>query len=434
MDETSVELAPQPSANLDLGALGTGDTVTSALQAVFPEYKVLIENGIKDPTTLKILDRFEDREMAIAGCQYMFDAFEQQGVDCSAVASMFDRYGESIYYGLYRAIEGGDEPEAVAEDILTGAEIVDASIDRRNYPFPVFSKPGLDALPRLNHRMHALGLDDSLASSIFESWSTYDEAAKSFKYGYFQVSQTGSEQQSLVEELAKNQARAYTLNIHKMEKFADAYGVDGLRAVIDTFGIYNFARHEPGWLKDQLDAWQAGEPVKSIVIDPRHDWNSFGKSPAVFKGDLAEGVFYFESNSGADIARVAASIGKHERSNGREPAVRFFVIHAHGWAGGMDLGTNGEDITTNHYRSLNSRNRPNNYKRHLGHDFEIILLSCSTAAPAAQGMNIAETMSRHHGVTVHACNTTTSALTISSEGGIDFQTEDGKGELISYLN
>lgn len=433
MNEGRIEQEPSSSVDFDLGIVGT-DVVSYVLEAAFPEYKTLIEMGIKDPTILHLLDQFEDKEAAIDGCRSMFEAFAQQGIDSSSVTTEIERYGEGVHFALYEAIEGETGPVNIARNILTGAEIVEASIDRDKYPFPVFTRPKLDMLPRLQERMRSLGLDDDLAYSMFDSWSTYDEATKAFEYGYIQPLKDRIGGESTLEEIAKNQARAYTYNIYKMEEFAASYGKDKLMAVIQTFGIYNFARHDPVKLAEQLKAWQDGELIKTVIVDPRNDWNAFDKSNCDFEGEFAGGVFHFEANSGADISRIAVNVGNHERSSDRKPAVRFFIIHAHGSPEGMEVGVTGESIGTGDYKDIKPGNKANDYKRHLGQGFELVLLSCSTAGPTAKGTNIAEAMSKHHGVTVHACNRATTGLTISSEGTIDFRVEEGQGELVSYVN
>lgn len=435
MNEGRIEQEPSSSpspANFDLGIVGT-DVTSYVLEAAFPEYKTLIEMGIKDPAILRLLDQFEDKEAAIDGCRSMFEAFVQQGIDSDAVTAEIERYGEGPYFALYQAIEGEIGPVNIARNILTGAEILEASIDRDTYPFPVFRRPRLDGLPRLQQRINSLGLGDDLAYSMFDSWSTYDEATRALINGYARPLKNNFGGDGALEEIAKNQAQAYTRNIDKMEEFAASYGKDKLIGVIETFGIYNFARHEPAKLAEQVRAWQDGEPIKSVIVDPRSDWNSFDKSNCNFEGGFADGVFHFEANSGVDIARIAVNVGNHERSNGREPAIRFFIVHAHGSPGGMELGTTGEGIRTGDYADIKPGNKANDYKKHLGQGFELVLLSCSTAGPVAGGMNIAETMSKHHDVTVHACNTVTTGLSISSEGSIDFQTKDNEGELVSYV-
>lgn len=432
MNESRMEQEPS-SVDFDLGIVGT-DIVSYALEAAFPEYKALIEMGITDPTILRLLDQFEDKDAAIDGCRSMFEAFAQQGVEIASVATEIERYGEGMHFALFEAIEGESGPINIARNILTGSEIVEASIDRDTYPFPVFRRPKLDELPRLQERMHLLGLDYDLASSMFDSWSTYDEATKAFINGYVRPLKDSFGKEGALDQIAKNQARAYTYNIGKMEEFAASHGKDKLMAVVETFGIYHFARHDAAKLAEQLSAWQSGEPVKSVVVDPRSDWNSFDKSNCEFEGESAEGVFHFEANSGGDIAHIAVNVGKHERSNGREPAVRYFVIHAHGSPEGMEVGTSGEGIWTGDYAGLEFGDKANDYKKHLGQSFELVLLSCSTAGSSTKGMNIAETISRHHGVTVHACNSTTTGLSISSEGTIHFQVNDAKGELVSYVS
>lgn len=433
MNEGRIEQEPASSADFDLGIVGA-DVVSYALEVAFPEYKALIEMGVTDPTILRLLDQFEDKEAAIDGCRSMFVAFAEQGVDSASVTTEIEKYGEGVHFALFEAIEGEIGPVDIARNILSGAEIVKASIDRISYPFPVFRRPKLDELPRLQERMHFLGLDDDLASSMFDSWSTYDEATKALMNGYVQSLRNNFGGEGTLDQIAKNQARAYTYNIGKMEEFAASYGKDKLMAVIETFGIYHFARHDPAKLAEQLSAWQSGKPVKSVVVDPRSDWNSFDKSNCDFEGESAGGVFHFEANSGVDISHIAVNIGKHERSNGREPAIRFFIIHAHGSPEGMEVGTTGKGISIGDYTGLEPGNRANDYKKHLGQGFELVLLSCSTAASTANGMNIAETISQHHGLTVHACSSTTSGLSISSEGAINFQVNEGKGELISYVS
>lgn len=77
----------------------------------------------------------------------------------------------------------------------------------------------------------------------------------------------------------------------------------------------------------------------------------------------------------------------------------------------------------------------NDFERHLGKDFEVILQSCSTAGEGnGNGKNIAEAMSEGHKTEVSASNVSIHALTIASDGRVTFKTNAGDGSPIVFSN
>jgi hypothetical protein len=106
----------------------------------------------------------------------------------------------------------------------------------------------------------------------------------------------------------------------------------------------------------------------------------------------------------------------------------------------MTLGSKGESIDTKNYKeaALNAKkinaNEVNDFTRHLGKNFEVILQSCSTASKGNGSKNIAEIMSERHQVEVSASDVTIYGLTISSDGTVKFSTDKGDGEPVVYSN
>ncbi len=277
--------------------------------------------------------------------------------------------------------------------------------------------------------MLRLGLPRDVAEEMLASWTTHEAYIRNFyssEEDKFSLPKEAPDQEVLA-KLAKQQSDALQFQLDSIEAYEKAYGQESLNEIINNFGIYNFGRYRQLELYEQNQRWLSGEPVGSVVVNARFDWNSYtGKNP-VFQDEQGKGVFIFEANSGTETARIAVRVGQRERQQGRQPDVKRFIVHAHGNEDGMTIGTSGESIDTRMYRQA-ARDRTkipgsevNDYKKHLGENFEVILQSCSTAGENV-GPNIATVMSEGHDVKVTASSVTISGLIIRSDGSVQFST------------
>jgi hypothetical protein len=215
--------------------------------------------------------------------------------------------------------------------------------------------------------------------------------------------------------------------------YVERFGTEEALAIIETFGIYNFMRYQPELLHEQLISWKSGAlTVKNVVVGARSDWNGavddVGSSFHKLFGD--DGLFFFEANDSTELAKVAVAVGNRERANGRIPeevsGLENFVIDGHANPRGILLGTEGQKIDTGDYLlGLPNSQKSNNYQRHLGKRFRVILKACSTAGEVGYGKNIAESIADYHDVKVEASKEITSgSIIIDPDGAVRFNGGD----------
>jgi hypothetical protein len=411
---------------------------------------VLDEAGIKDPQVAVEMSKYPDTKEFVAGCIALYSACSELGVDSDELPQVTNKAGLTLTRVLQEAVDNTTGVAEFAQKLVCAAEIVDvytklyATVDYadsdKTYKPDLSRSPDLAEFPHIKDRMIAAGIPEDVAQDMFESWSTYNEFAKNcFTDEGFKLPNEMPDEATL-EHIAQRQAEALITQLEKLELFVSSYGLETTKGIINTFGIYNFARHDSEELVGQYTAWQEGARVQAVVVEARNDWNSFTNKEVKFEEEVGEGVFYFEANSGYDAARIAVQIGKHERANGREPSVGHYIIHAHGNPQQMRLGVHGESISTAAYleSALNATrigaNEINDYTKHLGPNFEIILQSCSTAGESDEGMNIAETMSERHAAEVQASDVTINGLTIMNDGSVKFSTKDNDGKPVIYVS
>ena len=332
--------------------------------------------------------------------------------------------------------------EVVMKDQTMSAYL--AAYSKIQYPLEKghYARAEIGSMPLLQKKMTELGLSPELVKDIFDSWRTYDEfiinANEEFSHSGEHMQEPPNE--AILNLIAKKQAEAISTQFESLKSFANTYGLETMQQVIANFGIYNFSRHGAEKLANQNERWIAGEKVRSVVAEARSDWNAISGKEPIFEELQGEGVFYFEANSGLQLAQLAVEIGRRERANGREPDITNFIIHAHGSPDGMVMGVNGEEINTRLYREAAAKNgrigatERNDYSKHLGENFEIILQSCSTAGDNGDEENIAGLMSKAHDTRVLASPVTISFIKIQNDGAVKFSVREGNGEPIIYQN
>lgn len=300
----------------------------------------------------------------------------------------------------------------------------------------VEQKPKLADLPELRARFEHLGIASGLAESMVESWLTFSALRRRlYRDGRMETKASAVD----VNAGATEQGYHIVKQLDALTTYMEQFGIEETVALTSTFGIYNFIRYNSGQLHDQLLSWQSGEPpAKNILVSARSDWNGAvsdaGKSFETTLG--SEGLFCFEVNDEVELAKVAVATGIREREMGRKPeednVLENFIIDGHANPDGILLGTDRQALSTADYtrEPLNGQ-RANNYRRHLGSKFRVILKACSTAAEVAYGKNIAETISDHHDVRVEGSKTITKgSVVIEPDGTVRFN--DGEVLSTSY--
>ena len=304
-------------------------------------------------------------------------------------------------------------------------------------------RPDMQQFPNIIGRFQELGIDQGTAQRMFQSWSTFSAASR-IVYRDGDVasrSLTENERKTAI----KDQADRAKIEIGVMTQYADTYGHAELSELIQTFGLYNLSLYELPNLHKQLLQWKSGEtPITNIVVNARTDWNgsarNLGQDSVRALSD--EEAVFFEAESEVELAKVLVAVGRHERQFGRDPiqtnAIKNILIHAHANTQGLALGPDGQKLDLKDYLDAEQKNaklngRVNDYRRHLGSGFRVLLQACSTAGETADGVNIANRMAEYHNAQVEGSPFIThDMLVINPDGSVTFSTTEGKVDSVTY--
>ncbi|MGB3094579.1 MAG: hypothetical protein WBB49_01665 [Microgenomates group bacterium] len=304
-------------------------------------------------------------------------------------------------------------------------------------------RPDLQQFPKIIGRFQELGIDQSTAQRMFQSWSTYSAASRITYKDEEESSRTLTSQEK--QRAIEDQVKHMTNEVAAITSYADIYGKAELNEIIQTFGLYNLSLYEVPHLHKQLLQWKTGDtPITNIVIGARTDWNgsssNLGNDSIRAMGD--EDAIFFEAGSEFEIAKILIAVGNHERQFGRDPlqtnAIRNVLIHAHANARGLALGPEGEDLDLHDYldaekRQAKIKGRANDYRKHLGNNFRILLQACSTAGETADGINIANRIAEYHNADVEGSPFITNGmLVINPDGSVTFNTTEGRIDSVTY--
>lgn len=309
--------------------------------------------------------------------------------------------------------------------------------------FAQIPRPDLQQLPNIVGRFQELGIDQSTAQKMFQSWNTFSAASR-ITYRDTEVasrSLTDHERRIAIEDHVER----IGIEIRTMTQYADTYGQAELNELIQTFGLYNLSLYEIPNLHKQLVQWKSGEtPITNIVINARTDWNSSSKNLGQdsIRALSDEEAVFFEAESEVELAKALIAVGRHERQFGRDPiktnAIKNILIHAHANAQGLALGPDGQKLDLKDYLDAERKNakrngRVNDYRRHLGNNFRVLLQACSTAGETVDGINIANTMAEYHNAKVEGSPFITQGmLTINPDGSVTFSTTEGQIGSVAY--
>jgi len=412
---------------------GTGSGSNHEIAPISRSLRAINESGLEiSPDMVSSLIRGSDGEAYTANLLDLAEEFSRSGINPSEVTSLLEKTKpKSISSLIGHAEKSGTDMEQLVADVRTEAEFADTYndlYDQMRYPFNRnnYIRPTVEDAPLVLERMTSLGLDTEHCAGIFESWATFN-AFQMHHYGetgFSDVKEAPSER--TLDQIRNRQLDAMMTQLHAIEAFAGEYGAETLHQVVDRFGIYNFSRHDGQKLADQNTRWDSGGVIDTVIASARSDWNNFEGDITKFEEGQGDNVFDFEVNSAEELSRLAVSIGKRERQHGREPDVKRFIVHAHGNVTGILLGVNGEKLLTDNYRKA-ARERQklpnaeiNDYKKHLGQNYELILQACSVAGKTPNQISGARSMHEGHNVKVTAAEYDISSLTLKSDGTVEF--------------
>ncbi len=408
-------------------------------------FDALSRDGLNIPDLLELFTKWADKDEFIETTHKVAQKLRAAGVDPARLAYLIKC---SAYHDLPDFIDAcrypdGDIDQEI-ENLLISEDLVAKYLEAYSQiKYPLFSFRNVDnirslkELPHLQKRLLALGLSEDLAQSLFAAWTTYSAYTKNFyKDDEFKLPEESPTEEELF-KIATDQMEALERQLEKVELYIVKYGLESFQEIIKHFNTHHFARYTAGQLFDQNQRWLAGEPAKNVIVNALSDWNSFTANNIVFENPQDnEGTFIFEAGSAQETGRIAVKVGQRERAFDREPDVKRFIIHAHGSADGMTMGVNGESIDLGLFRKAASnakkmKSRANNFRRHLGEDFEVILQACSVANKKVR-RNITGAISKHYDVKVHGSGVTIHGATLKSDGNVVYSVDEGSGEAIVY--
>ncbi len=250
----------------------------------------------------------------------------------------------------------------------------------------------------LTGKLQDLGIPLKIAEEIFASWDTYDQLER----------KPGLHKRQII-KAADIHAGWMSDQWQAISDYKEAYGIDELLDVINTFGIYNFIRIYKAVLHEQWKEWSAGQvPVKNLIIVARSDHNNAlqnaakGESRSFFENK--SGLFYFEAGSGKELDKIGRLVRARETSNGRKPDLDYILINCHAndsfltlseYEGGQIEAEAYEEISSKHERA-GDHFRFRTYKEYFGDNFELLLKGCYVRRVRQAGDNIASTLEKRH--------------------------------------
>jgi len=307
-------------------------------------------------------------------------------------------------------------------------------------------RPRFEDMPTLAAEFDQSGLTDEAAREMFDTWTEFS-AFSMLRFNSGAKPEVSSGELMSVE---KNQCEMIASQVEAFTDYADSYGANELNSVINTFGIRNFRRYRPGQLHNQLASWDDGSATyENVIIAAQSDWNGAVKDVGSdFTSQIGSSAVYFEAGDSTSLAKDLVAIGSRDRANGRDPlkegTVKNLIIHGHANPDGLLLGSRNdvnEGIDVADFIDLDTKRakihgRANDYTRHLGPNFRVILQACSTAGTPKGGRNIAETLSQEHNLSVAGSPfATKGAFIIEPDGNVTFRSDqiDSKDQRVAGI-
>jgi hypothetical protein len=245
-----------------------------------------------------------------------------------------------------------------------------------------------------------------------------------------------------------------------VQEYQETYGTGELLALHNTFGIVNFTRGTGEQFHNQMLRWNGlyknkqGDLAKhktmprprNVLVAATDDHNgAFGKAAEKFFDDFGEsGSFYFEASSKAELSRAIVKVGDRERQAGRDPmqdpSVRNVIVAGHGAPDIIQLSRfDTFDLEAyvaammgmNKLNDLGGNAVPNEYSRHLGNLYRVILHACSTGRAVPVAMNISQMIHAVTGAPVESPPADSYGYNYTrSTGKVRFKVKNAQGEIV----
>ena len=281
--------------------------------------------------------------------------------------------------------------------------------------------------PELNKWADSLGLSEDQKNLLYSSWASYDKDRRAMD----------PNNPDDIVKYAKSKSEILLNGIWSVDDYIEKYGKEEFDQIMDIFGISNFTRYTHELIHNQLEAWNNGEVIpENLIISAQDDWNgAFGDLDSLISQIGTKGTFFFEASNGLGMAKKIVSVGNRERKNGRNPeeagSIRNLIIAAHGSPGAILLGSGRQMLQASDYQNPNKKtsSRINDYRKHLGKNCRVVLVSCSTAGDNNGNENIASAIADNHDMKVNANVADGGAVKIDPNGEVIFWADSINNEL-----
>jgi hypothetical protein len=382
---------------------------------ILPSHVLNYEETLSHQTILKTLYRILERP---------------EGVDGEEVVGQLDLYLNRLdamvkhyqYAKLYMEEEREADQNATEakEDSPTPADILNDTPELSDTEKKERAKLQYKKMIRnrsLGAYFDELGIPEEMATKMFGAWQSYDEIYNVFKAEGIDRSKDLTDE--MIAKAALDTASRLYKNLSAVQEYQETYGTGELLALHNTFGIVHFRRGTGEQFHNQMLRWNGlyrnkrGDLAKhktmprprNVMVAGIHDHNgAFDKAAAKFFGDFGEnGSFYFEASTKAELSRAIVKVGDRERQAGRDPlqnpSVRNLIVAGHGSPESLQLDAYDLlDLESyvvammgmNKLNDLGGNAVPNDYSRHLGNLYRVILHACSAGRAVPVAMNISQ--------------------------------------------
>jgi len=279
-----------------------------------------------------------------------------------------------------------------------------------------------------------LGIPEKISVKMFGAWDSYDPIIRIIGYP-----EDPKEEQKLVKAITDEQiadAALHSANrlyarLNAVQEYQKAYGTEELLDLHNTFGIVHFSRAPARQFHNQMLRWNGQvqdengtitdtgvkEPAVNMNVACTDDHNdAFSEIAGKFFADFGEeGSFYFEASKRKDVSRAIVKVGDRERAAGRNPEEDSFMeivmVSGHGSPRTVQLGPFEEINLAAYTQAMLGMNKlndmggnavPNDYSRHIGHGYRVILNACSAGKKVVLSINISEMINATTGAPVEA--------------------------------
>ncbi len=347
---------------------------------------------------------------------------ETYSAKLQAVRNVYDARLKSI-------TEVRDKKRAAAKAEAAGnpPEPEDPELENPELESPEREKPEAEskypALLRehgLNTFFASLDIPDEIGAEMYEAWDSF--SAFVYAETTFKIEKIKDLDDEQLRIGAMRLAAVLYEQASHVQSYCERYGSEEAIQLHNTFGIVNFGRATPQQFHNQLMRWEGTvrgaegvfEPTVNISVAAPEDYNIAFKGAAkkFFETFGEPGSFYFEARSKKALSRAFVKVGNRERAAGRDPqqesAVRNVIISGHGAPDGLALSHHGILDVEAYVEAMLRMNKfndsggkamavPNDYSRHLGSAYRVILDACSTGAEVPLAINISDAIYAHHG-------------------------------------